>query len=85
MESCDTKRGQLFLNLGMLRVKPNLKKSLKLTALAGAVVTALGVSQVAQASVDLGNSAVNISPMALITEVTVLAKDSIRGRLSKYS
>ena len=45
--------------LGHAKGKTKSKKIVKLTALAGAMVTALGVSQVAQASVDLGNSAVN--------------------------
>ena len=50
--------------LGHAKGKTKSKKIVKLTALAGAVVTALGVSQAAQAGVDLGNSAVNISPNA---------------------
>ena len=48
--------------LGHAKGKTKSKKIVKLTALAGAVVTALGVSQVAQAGTDLGNSAVNIAP-----------------------
>ena len=50
---------------------------MKLTALAGAMVTALGVSQVAQASVDLGNSAVNISPNGTYNGSNSVGKDSI--------
>ena len=71
------KRGQPFLNLGMLRVKPKSKKIVKLTALAGAMVTALGVSQVAQASVDLGNSAVNISPNGTYNGSNSVGQNSI--------
>ena len=48
--------------LGHAKGKTKSKKIVKLTALAGAVVTALGVSQMAQAGTDLGNSAVNITP-----------------------
>ena len=48
--------------LGHAKGKTKSKKIVKLTALAGAVVTALGVSQMAQASVDLRHSAVNITP-----------------------
>ena len=48
--------------LGHAKGKTKSKKIVKLTALAGAMVTALGVSQVADASVDLRNSAVNITP-----------------------
>ena len=48
--------------LGHAKGKTKSKKIVKLTALAGAVLTSLGVSQMAQAGVDLKNSAVNISP-----------------------
>ena len=48
--------------LGHAKGKTKSKKIVKLTALAGAVLTSLGVSQMAQAGVDLGGSAVNITP-----------------------
>ena len=50
--------------LGHAKGKTKSKKIVKLTALAGAVVTALGVSQVAEAAASYGNSAVNITPDA---------------------
>jgi len=63
--------------LGHAKGKTKSKKIVKLTALAGAVLTSLGVSQVAQASVDLGNSAVNISPNGTYNGSNRVGKDSI--------
>ena len=63
--------------LGHAKGKTKSKKIVKLTALAGAVLTSLGVSQVAQASVDLGNSAVNISPNGTYNGSNSVGKDSI--------
>ena len=63
--------------LGHAKGKTKSKKIVKLTALAGAVLTSLGVSQVAQASVDLGNSAVNISPNGTYNGSNSVGQNSI--------
>ena len=63
--------------LGHAKGKTKSKKIVKLTALAGAMVTALGVSQAAQAGVDLGNSAVNISPNGTYNGSNSVGQNSI--------